>query len=420
LLTKIIALSSLLWKGGAQIANLEFFELLKLYPGLELKVIVCNNMDNELITLLNSIEIPTIKVPCNSISKYPLMDLRMAEKVVKEADIVWITDIEYPIIPYIKAYAKEKRKKLPIVVYLHSYALICPHWNAVYGLTQICLEKCTPYKIARCEQNINLKLLELGILNNVPSKLYGFIKSVLNFFRWKYLVGDLINHIDGFIAPSREAWNIYVRHVYELKNKPYAIIRNPVIEPLKYVKPDPDEHYDNYVIYASGYNVAKGPHTLLEAWFKLSRELKDIRLYMIGCKGSWVEAMAKRMNLNNVIFFGRLPSEEYYYLLYKAKVAVMPSIWPETFGRIPVEANRLGVPAVVSSAGGLPETIVDGVTGYIFEAGDADDLAEKVLRVLEKDFDREEIIKHSYGKINPQREVEKLVNFFESVVSHEG
>jgi glycosyltransferase involved in cell wall biosynthesis len=106
--------------------------------------------------------------------------------------------------------------------------------------------------------------------------------------------------------------------------------------------------------------------------------------------------------------------------MFGAKAVVMPSIWPEPFGRIPVEANRLGVPAVVSSAGGLPEIIVDGVTGYIFKAGDVDDLAEKIMRILEKDFDREEIIKHSYEKINPQREVEKLVNFFESVISREG
>jgi glycosyltransferase involved in cell wall biosynthesis len=415
---KIVALSGFLWKGGAQIANLEFFELLKLYhPELELKVVVCNNADSELITLINFMKIPTIKVPCNTISKYPLMDLRIAEKVIREADIVWITDVEYPIIPYIKAYARKKQKKLSVVAYLHSYSLICPHWNATYGLTRVCLEKCTLYRIIRCERDISLKLFELGITNNAPSKLFGSIKSILNYFRWKYLIGDLIDHIDGFIAPSKATWEIHVKHVHELKDKPYAIIRNPVIEPLKHIKPDPRDHYDNYVIYASGYNVAKGPHILLEAWSRLSREFKDMKLYMTGCKGSWIETRVRRMNLNNVIFFGRLPSKKYYYLLYKAKAAVMPSIWPETFGRIPVEANRLGVPAVVSSAGGLPDTIVDGITGYVSKAGDADDLAENIARVLEKEFNREKIIRHSYEKIDPQKEVKKLIKFFENVVN---
>jgi glycosyltransferase involved in cell wall biosynthesis len=141
---------------------------------------------------------------------------------------------------------------------------------------------------------------------------------------------------------------------------------------------------------------------------------------MVGCKGSWVERLAKKMNLVNVIFFGRLPMNECYRLMYRARAVVMPSVGLEAFGRIPVEANRLGVPAVVSSAGGLPETIVNGVTGYIFKAGDVNDLAKKVMSVLEKDFDRREIIKHSYEKINPQKEVEKLTKFFESVMSHGG
>jgi len=93
----------------------------------------------------------------------------------------------------------------------------------------------------------------------------------------------------------------------------------------------------------------------------------------------------------------------------------MPSLWPEPFGRVSVEANRLGVPAVVSSAGGLPETIVDGVTGYVFRSDDSEELAEKIVRVLERDFDRGNIVKHSYERINPQREIEKLVKFFEEV-----
>jgi len=88
---------------------------------------------------------------------------------------------------------------------------------------------------------------------------------------------------------------------------------------------------------------------------------------MIRCKGSWVERIAKKMSLNNVVFLDKLPSDELYRLMYKARAVVMPSIWPEPFGRIPVEANRLGIPAVVSSAGGLPETIVNGVTGYIWK-----------------------------------------------------
>jgi glycosyltransferase involved in cell wall biosynthesis len=233
-------------------------------------------------------------------------------------------------------------------------------------------------------------------------------------------MNNVAESIDGFIAVSKALWEIHVRHLLSLSSKPFSIVYNPVTEPLKHVKPDPHEPYGDYVLYASGSNPVKGPHLLLEAWREVSREFRDLKLYMVGCGGSWVEKLAKKMSLRNVAFFGKLPSDEYYKLMYRARAVVMPSIWPEPFGRIPVEANRLGVPAVVSSAGGLPETIVDSATGYIFEAGDVDDLVKKVVKVLEKDFNREEIIKHSYEKVNPQREVENLIKFFESVMNYKG
>jgi len=306
-----------------------------------------------------------------------------------------------------------------MVVHLHSYALICPWWGALYGFREPCLKKCSVSRIIRCKQGINFELEKIGLLSSARARLYwllDFAKGPYDYYRWSKLMRDVVESIDGFVSVSKALWSIHVSHIPSLSNYPFSIVYNPVTEPLRYVKPAPHEPYDDYIFYASGSNPDKGPHLLLEAWPTISKEFKDLKLYIVGCKNSWVERMAKKMNSKNIIFFERLPSDEYYNIMYRARVAVMPSIWPEPFGRIPVEANRLGVPAVVSSAGGLPETIVDGVTGYVFKAGDADDLAEKIMKVLEKDFDRDTVMKHSFKRINPQKEVEKLIRFFEKVI----
>ena len=228
-----------------------------------------------------------------------------------------------------------------------------------------------------------------------------FVKGPFDFFKWRKLMDGVLDGIDGFIAVSRAMQEIHVKHLPELGSRPLAVVYNPVTEPLEYVRPDPEGPYGNYIVYASGSNPIKDPHLLLEAWPVVSREFRDLRLYIVGCKNSWVESVAKKMNLKNVVFTERLPPESYYRLMYGARAVVMPSLWPEPFGRIPVEANRLGVPAVVSSAGGLPETIVDGVTGYVFRSGDSEELAEKIVRLLERNFDRGSIVKHSYERINP-------------------
>jgi glycosyltransferase involved in cell wall biosynthesis len=411
---RILALARGLWFGGAQISILEFLEGLR--RRLDLKLLVCSEADENFTSNATSIGIGVYHAPCRVSSGYPIMDVNSTKDLIKWADIAWITDVEY-----LSALLVKQIRNIPVIAHVRSYALICPWWGALYGFREPCLEKCSAWRITRCKQGINLELAKIGLLSGVRARLYwllDFVKGPLDFFRWSRVMNSVAESIDGFIAVSKALWEIHVRHLLSLSSKPFSIVYNPVTEPLKHVKPGPHEPYGDYVLYASGSNPDKGPHLLLEAWREVSREFRDLKLYMVGCRGSWVEGLAKRINLRNVIFFNRLPSDEYYRLMYRARAVVMPSIWPEPFGRIPVEANRLGVPAVVSSAGGLPETIVDGATGYIFKANDVNDLAEKVTKVLERDFDREEIIVHSYERINPQREVEKLIKFFEDVISH--
>lgn len=180
------------------------------------------------------------------------------------------------------------------------------------------------------------------------------------------------------------------------------------------MKPDPEEPYDYYVLYTSGPYVNKGPHLLLEAWPEVCREFRGLRLYMVGCEGSWVEGLAKRLGLKNVVFTKRLPPDHYYHLMYRARAVVMPSVWPEAFGRIPVEANRLGVPAVVSDRGALPEVVEPGVSGLVAEA-DACALAVALTKILSSDFDRKKIIESVTRRINVGEVLNKFLDFLNTI-----
>jgi glycosyltransferase involved in cell wall biosynthesis len=413
---RVLAVAHGLGFGGAQISTLEFFELLR--NKIELKALVCEGADKRFISAINYIGVETYKASCSITMNYPVINVDSMKKLIEWANVIWITDTEYSVTLQMK-----RIKNVPIVAHLRSYALVCPWYGALYGFREPCLRRCSAWRIIRCKQGINLELAKIGLLSSIRARLYwllDFAKGPSDYYRWSRLMSGVVEAIDGFVAVSKALWDIHVSHLLGLGSKPFSIVYNPVTEPLGYVKPAPREPYGDYIFYASGSNPDKGPHLLLEAWSTVFKEFKDLKLYIVGCKGSWVEMLAKKMNLGNVVFFGRLPLDEYYRLMYRARAVVMPSIWPEPFGRIPVEANRLGVPAIVSSAGGLPETIVDGITGYTFRAGDVNDLAKKIMWVLERDFDREEIIRYSYEKINPHREVEKLIKFFESMISYGG
>jgi glycosyltransferase involved in cell wall biosynthesis len=69
--------------------------------------------------------------------------------------------------------------------------------------------------------------------------------------------------------------------------------------------------------------------------------------------------------------------------LYPAlDILAVPSIYPEPFGRVSVEAQAAAVPVVSSLAGGLPETFVADSTGIGVGAGEADAFASAVLALI--------------------------------------
>ena len=73
-------------------------------------------------------------------------------------------------------------------------------------------------------------------------------------------------------------------------------------------------------------------------------------------------------------------------LAYKVSdIVVSPSIEPEAFGRVAVEAQSMGKVIIASNIGGSNETVVNEKTGYLFESGNPNSLCEKILKVLNLD-----------------------------------
>ena len=73
-------------------------------------------------------------------------------------------------------------------------------------------------------------------------------------------------------------------------------------------------------------------------------------------------------------------------LAYKiADIIISASIEPESFGRVSVEAQSMKKPIIASNIGGSNETIINNMTGFLFESGKAESLSKKLLEVLSLD-----------------------------------
>ncbi len=73
-------------------------------------------------------------------------------------------------------------------------------------------------------------------------------------------------------------------------------------------------------------------------------------------------------------------------LAYKVSdIVISASVEPEAFGRVAVEAQSMEKPIIASNIGGSNETIIDEKTGFLFEAGNAKSLSDKILKILNLD-----------------------------------
>ena len=130
----------------------------------------------------------------------------------------------------------------------------------------------------------------------------------------------------------------------------------------------------------------KGAHLLLEAWGLLPAEWRAKgELSLCGPlehAPDYVEALREKAGELFVEVHGRLSREKVAQRLLGTDLFVMPSMWFENRPLILHEALALGVPCLVSDAGGMAELVQPGKDGWHFAMGDARALAQRLAAVL--------------------------------------
>ncbi len=107
--------------------------------------------------------------------------------------------------------------------------------------------------------------------------------------------------------------------------------------------------------------------------------------YLIGGTGSQkrkLEAFCAAQQLSNVRFLGAVPHDLLASYYAAADLFVYPELAQPAFGLVAIEAMLQGTPVLASRSGAIPEVVTTEV-GFLFERGNAADLAERLQEILE-------------------------------------
>jgi glycosyltransferase involved in cell wall biosynthesis len=138
---------------------------------------------------------------------------------------------------------------------------------------------------------------------------------------------------------------------------------------------------------------AKGVHCLLHAFAMLKRPSKIV-IAGDGPDLNEMKALATKLGISSRVSFpGWILHYDLDSFYRQCSLVVVPSIYPESFGIVGIEAMAYQKPVVAFDTGGISEWLGDGETGFLVKPGDERALSEKIDLILS-----EPALAHEMGK----------------------
>jgi len=210
------------------------------------------------------------------------------------------------------------------------------------------------------------------ILCVTPNSLFGRV------------IGKFLNRID-FLLVQGQAWSLHLQQLGLNTNKIKIIPNWLPVDSEVAKKPISIENTDVIkFLFVGRIEKDKGIFELIEASSILAEcGNNKFELWVVGDGGSFSEVKAKvlKAGYGITILFGWKNKTEIHDIIRKAHVLVLPS-YSEGFPNVILEAMSQGLPILASNVGAIPESVIDGLNGYLVEPRSTESLLAVMQRYL--------------------------------------
>lgn len=370
-------------RGGEDSVVYNEAELLR-NAGNEVELLLFSNNDK---TALNVAQLPF------SITSY-----RNTLQKIREfkPDVMHVHNLHFAGSPSVLYAAK--KAKLPVVMTLHNYRLLCPSATLFH---------------------------DGKLFTNSVNSSFPFAAVKKGVYQNSHIITGWLA-LSGWLHQQAGTWNIPAKYIV-LGDNAREVFQNSKMKKLAdkmVIKPNfcyagepATTPAGSYYLFVGRLSDEKGIRVMLGA-FKNA----NITLKIIGDGPLLAEVKAAADVYPNIEFLGAKQAPEVRQYIAGAKALIFPSVWYETFGMVIIEAFSCGVPVIAAAIGEAQHLVQDGVNGLLCKANDESDLLKKVIRF--EQFDEKTLaglssnaLKSYNENFSPKENLAKLSEIYNNVKS---
>ena len=310
---------------------------------------------------------------------YSLESKRKFEALLEEfqPDVIHLNNVHRQLTLSILDAPYLRKRHVPVVYTAHDYILLCPAYTMVDGSGRVC-DDCLDRHFSHAVRKTCVK----------GSKA----KSGLAYLEAEFLkYHHSYDKIDRIIAPSEFMKKKldeggYAGRTVAMQN---FLTESQMAMARKVTNTDKFGTVEPYFLFFGRLSKEKGIVTLVKAFLQTLPELpEDWTLHIVGdgpereTIESLLEQSGDRARLR-IKLLGYKTGEDLQREVGNARFSVLCSEWRENMPYSGLESLAAQTPVIGASIGGIPELVVEGETGFQFESGEQDNLAQVLTRAAQ-------------------------------------
>jgi N-acetyl-alpha-D-glucosaminyl L-malate synthase BshA len=310
---------------------------------------------------------------------------------------------EYPLFHY-QPYELALSSKLVDMVKLHKIDLLHVHYAIPHAYAG--------YMAKQMLKSEGIKIPMVTTLHGTDITLVGkhpFYKTAVTFSINK---SDVVTSVSQNL--KEETYSLF-----DIKNDIHVIPNFIELDKIKNISKIATNRFvmanenEKIITHISNFRKVKRIPDVIDIFYKIQQKIPS-KLMMVGDgpEKEAAENLCNKLGISDkVIFFGN--SNEIDKILSFTDLFLLPSE-TESFGLAALEAMAWGVPVISSNTGGLPEVNFDGISGYLSDVGNTQEMSQNAIKILENEDVLLEF-KNNATSTAKQFDIKNIVTLYENL-----